>query len=210
MEATAQTKWRIRGDEVGSCNCAWGCPCQFNALPTQGNCEAVIGFQVRDGQFGDTQLDGVRWAAIVHWPGAIHEGNGTIQLVLDEASTAEQRDAIVSMSSGEHGGAYFEIFASVIPNVREPITASIDIEVDRDSRQASVRIDGVGESRIEPIKNPVTGDEHRVRIVIPDGFEYQEAEVANTVSATTTVDAPLSLKLENSYAQLNEFDWSNA
>jgi hypothetical protein len=33
------TVWRISGDAVGSCNCAWGCPCQFNAEPTHGRCE---------------------------------------------------------------------------------------------------------------------------------------------------------------------------
>jgi hypothetical protein len=63
---------------------------------------------------------------------------------------------------------------------------------------------------VEPIKNPVSGEEHRARIVLPDGFEYAEAEMANTVECTTTAEGPLSLRLENSYAQLNRFDWSNA
>ena len=34
--------WHIRGEEVGGCNCAWGCPCQFNALPTHGRCEGIM------------------------------------------------------------------------------------------------------------------------------------------------------------------------
>ena len=38
------------------------------------------------------------------------------------------------------------------------------------------------ESFIEPIRNPATGEEHRARIVLPGGFEYTEAENANTVS----------------------------
>ena len=33
--------WTIKGREFVHCNCAYGCPCQFNALPTQGNCRAV-------------------------------------------------------------------------------------------------------------------------------------------------------------------------
>jgi hypothetical protein len=26
---------------LDACNCDWGCPCQFNAKPTHGNCEGV-------------------------------------------------------------------------------------------------------------------------------------------------------------------------
>src|SRR5690242_10480914 len=39
MSTPAKTPWRIAGEEAGGCNCAWGCPCQFNALPTHGRCE---------------------------------------------------------------------------------------------------------------------------------------------------------------------------
>lgn len=210
MAAATSGEWRISGEEVGSCNCDWGCPCQFNADPTQGNCHAVLGFQIREGHFGDTRLDGVRFAEIVSWPGPIHEGDGTTQLILDEESTPEQRDAIEKLSSGEYGGAYFEIFASVLPHRREPMTAPIDIETDRERRVASVRVGDMAEAVIQPIKNPVTGEEHRARIDLPGGFEYTLAEVGNTVRARAGGDEPLSFTLENSYAQLNEFDWSPA
>jgi hypothetical protein len=38
--------WMIKGREFGHCNCAYGCPCQFNALPTYGDCKAVVGMQM--------------------------------------------------------------------------------------------------------------------------------------------------------------------
>ena len=31
----AHVDWSIKGPEIATCNCDWGCPCQFNALPTQ-------------------------------------------------------------------------------------------------------------------------------------------------------------------------------
>jgi len=76
MSEPTKTSWRIAGEEFGSCNCAWGCPCQFNALPTHGRCEAFLGCLVSDGYFGNTRLDGIRFARLYWWPGAIHEGNG--------------------------------------------------------------------------------------------------------------------------------------
>lgn len=50
MSTSAKTSWRIAGECFGGCNCAWGCPCQFNALPTHGCCEGVGCWHIRDGQ----------------------------------------------------------------------------------------------------------------------------------------------------------------
>jgi hypothetical protein len=98
----------------------------------------------------------------------------------------------------------------VCPDDREAISAPIAMETDREARTGSLRIEGIAESRAEPIRNPVTGDAHRVRIDLPEGFEYRIAEIGNTAFARATAEDPLSLDLENTYAQLNQFDWSNA
>jgi len=206
---TTRTKWRIAGEEIGHCNCAWGCPCQFNAPPTHGSCEALVAFDIREGYFGSTRLDGVRYAGVYYFPGPIHEGNGTRWLIVDERAAPEQREALIALHSGTQGGTIFEIFAAVCPNVREPAVAPIELEADREKRRATVRIPGIGEGRAEPIKNPVTGEEHRAKIVLPDGFEYKEAEVGNSVSWKVTAGAPLAFEHQNSYAQFNAFDWSN-
>lgn len=209
MEGNGRTSWRLVGEELVHCNCDWSCPCQFNANPTQGFCEAIIGYAVRDGHFGETSMDGVRFVEVVSWPGPIHEGDGHRMLIVDEASSDDQRAAVEALVSGAHGGAYFEIFASVIPNEHGTTVAPIDFEIDREARTGAIRIDGIAESRAEPIRNPVTGDEHRIRIVIPEGFEYKEAEIGSTALARVTAEDPLSLDLEGTYAQLNEFDWTN-
>ena len=208
--AATKTSWRIAGEEVGGCNCAWGCPCQFNALPTHGRCEGFGVCEIREGHFGATQLDGVRFAAVYSWPGPIHEGNGTRQLIVDERASAEQRAAIEALETGEHGGAVFEIFAGVSPHRLPTLVAPIELDVDREARVGTVRIPGVIEHVIEPIRNPVTGDEHRARIVLPGGFEFSEAEMANSVSLRVTLSTPLRFSYEHTYAQLNSFDWTNA
>jgi hypothetical protein len=130
-------------------------------------------------------------------------------MVIDEQATPEQRVALIALWSGTMGGAFFEIFAAVSPNRPEPIFAPIFIEMDRERRMATVRIPGLLESKVEPIKNPVTGEEHRARIVLPNGFEYKEAEMANAVSFSVSSGGKLTFQHKNSYAQLNAFDWSN-
>jgi hypothetical protein len=205
------TQWRLDGEEIGSCNCAWGCPCQFNALPTHGRCEALIGYIIRDGHFGGVSLSGIVFALIASWPGALHEGNGSRRYILDERMTAAQREAVAELCSGKHGGAFFEIFAAICSKTLDPLIAPVTVELDREKRQGIVRIPGIAESRIEPIRNPVTGEEHRARIELPNGFEYRVAEMGNSVEWAVSGAGPeLQMRHENTYAQLNEFHWSSS
>lgn len=201
--------FRISGEEVGGCNCAWGCPCQFNALPTQGRCEGVMVARIDRGYFGDTTLDGVLFGGGYWWPGPIHEGNGWFQLAVDERASPEQRTALRGISSGKHGGAIFEIFASVCSTVFEPIYVPIQFSANRDRREATISIPGLFDLQAEPIKNPVTGDEHRAQIHLPNGFEYKHAEVGNTTRLVATI-GDKRIEHANTYAQFNAFDWSNA
>ncbi len=78
----------------------------------------------------------------------------------------------------------FQVFASTCDTLHEPIIADIDFELDIDGRTARAHIDGVVEMRGAPILNPVTGAEHRVRIVQPNGFEFAEAEIGRGWSKT--------------------------
>ena len=206
----SKTQWHLKGEEVGGCNCDWGCPCQFNANPTHGDCHGLGAMRIEQGHYGETRLDGLRFVLLLSWPGAIADGDGTMQVIIDNSANEAQRAALKAIVFAEAGGMPFEIFSAVCPHKPEPLVAPIDIESDRERRTAVIGSPGILEVRIEPIKNPVTGEEHRARIVLPNGFEYQEAEVGNTVSLNATAAAPLTFEHQNTYAQLNAFDWTNA
>src|SRR5215470_12439476 len=51
------TPWEIKAKEFSNCNCSYGCPCQFNALPTKGFCEAVVAMEIQEGHYGAVKLD---------------------------------------------------------------------------------------------------------------------------------------------------------
>lgn len=196
------TQWSIKGREFVHCNCAYGCPCQFNALPTHGDCRAVAGFQIEEGHHGDVRLDGVRFGMIASWPGPIHEGGGEIVPIVDESATEEQREAILRIMSGEDtepGATLFQVFAATFEKVHDPVFADMDFEVDVDGRTARLNVPGWIEARGEPIVNPITGDEHRARINLPSGFEYDVCEVGRGWANT---QGPIKLSLADSHAQL--------
>ncbi len=94
--------------------------------------------------------------------------------------------------------SYWEAFAAVCPNLIEALFAPIILTVDREKRYATIRIPGIAESDVEPIKNPATGEEHRARIALPNGFEYKEAEMGNTVSCRVSAGDKLTFELKGS------------
>jgi hypothetical protein len=188
----AFVEWRMRGPEIANCNCAWGCPCQFNALPTHGHCRAMTAMRIDEGRFGDLSLAGLKWAGMFAWPGPIHLGNGEALVVIDEKASEAQRSALLTILSGgetDPGATIFNVFATVIDTHHAPLFLPIDFELDIDRRRGFVAIPGIMDTRIEPITNPVTGAEHRARVTLPDGFEYREAEYCSgTTRGTGAVD----------------------
>jgi hypothetical protein len=194
-------KWSIKAREFVNCNCSYGCPCQFDGLPTYGNCQAVAGMQIDEGRHGDTRLDGLRFVGIFRWPGAIHEGKGEAAVVIDERASEPQRAALLRIVTGqdtEPGATIFQVFSTTFEKLHEPIFAPIDFDVDIDARKGRLIVRGITEGRGEPIKNPVTGATHRARIDIPDGFEYSLAEIGRGWSK---VARPMQFTLADSYAQ---------
>jgi hypothetical protein len=175
--------WRIRGPEISTCNCSWGCPCQFNSLPTHGDCRAGVAMRIDEGFYGDVRLDKLLWSALFAWPGAIHDGNGEVLIILDERADEDQQAALLSILSGESsqpGATVFSVFASTLTKVHEPVRAPIQFEVDEAKWSGHFSVPGYIDANASPIANPVTGETHRARVVLPEGFEYREAEFVSS------------------------------
>ncbi|MDB5525105.1 MAG: hypothetical protein JWM58_2868, partial [Rhizobium sp.] len=107
--------------------------------------------------------------------------------VVDSTATPDQREAvekIVTGSDTEDMATMFWVFSKMSPNKLETLSKPIDIEVDIDARKGHVRVADVFNLEAEPIRNPVTGAEHRARINLPHGFEYRVAEMASGKTET--------------------------
>jgi hypothetical protein len=178
----AETNWRLEGEWLKNCNCAFGCPCDFNASPTNGTCQGLLGMRITRGHFTDVGLDGLSFFVTVSFPGPLHEGNGQAQPIIDERASPEQREALFSIMSGQNSaeGTLFNIFSMIVSKMHDPIFAPVTFEFDKAARTARLSIPGVLETEVEPIKNPVTGAAHRIQVVMPEGFEHIEGEVASS------------------------------
>lgn len=176
-----KTEWRLEGEWLKNCNCAYGCPCDFNARPTYGACEGLFGLRIAAGHFGETRLDGLSAFVTVHFPGPLHEGNGQAQPIIDERASPAQRAALQAIVSGQHSaeGTLFHILSLIVTTMHPPVFAPIEFHFDQERRTARLAIPGMLESEVEPIRNPVTGQPHRIQVVMPEGFEHRAGEVAS-------------------------------
>jgi hypothetical protein len=194
--------WYVEGIEFGSCNCSYGCPCQFEAPPTHGNCRGFEVLRIDKGHYGDVPLAGLKVAIAYAWPGQISEGNGELQVIVDDQADPRQRAALLKVSMGEDtepGATHWWVYREMSSRIHEPVVRPIEYEVDLDARTAKLSIPGVLESVARPIRG-ATGDEYRVRIQIPHGIEFEIAEIG---SATTTSTGVISLELTDTYGQFN-------
>jgi hypothetical protein len=134
------------------------------------------------GHYNKTKLDGLCFAVTVHFPGPLHEGNGEAQPILDQRASPEQRDALGAILSGENSaeGTLFHIVSLIVTKMHDPIVAPFEWKFDKQGRMARLSVPGLLETDVEPIRNPVTGEPHRAQVVMPEGFEHREAEVASS------------------------------
>lgn len=173
----AKTKWSLEADFLQACSCDYGCPCEFSAPPTRGFCEGTGVWSIINGSFGSVSLDGLAVAFAAHWPKAIHEGNGTLALFIDERANAKQREAILTICSGQAGGLPFEILVNTFSKVLDPVFAPI--EVNLNGRNSSARVGSHLNVEMEPIKNPVTGEPESVGVEHGTGFIFKKAEAVS-------------------------------
>ena len=195
--------WYVEGVQFGGCNCAFGCPCQFEALPTQGHCRGFEVLRIDKGHFGEVDLAGLKVALVYAWPGPIFEGKGEMQAIIDERADPRQRDALVRIIHGEdteEAATHWWVYRAMSDTLHDPLFRPIEFQVDIESRTARLTIPGTLESVGQPIRSPATGAEHRARIDIPNGIEFEFAEVGSTI---TKASGAIDLDLDNTYGQFN-------
>ncbi len=199
----AYVDWSIRGPEIANCNCSFGCPCQFNALPTFGDCRAMTAVRIDEGHFGAVDLKGVSFCGMFAWPKAIHEGNGEAFVVISDHATEAQRNALLTILTGQEtapGATIFNVFAPTFAKMHDPVFARIEFDLDLKKRVGSVHIAGVIDTAVEPIRNLVTGAELSVQVALPNGFEFRSAEFA---SGRTKATGAIPLALNKSHSHLS-------
>ena len=160
---------------------------------------------IRRPALGEVRLDGLCSVVQYQWPGPVYEGKGEMQAIIDLRASPEQRRALAAIVHGEEtkeAATHWWVFHAMSDTVHDPLFETIDFEIDIEARIARASIPGILAASGRPIRSPVDGSAHRVRIDLPDGMEFEQAEIG---SASTKAGTIMTVELNDSYGQFNRF-----
>lgn len=189
-----------------ACSCDWGCPCNFDAPPTNGDCDGAYVWAVREGRFDKTRLDGITVVQFTHFPEAIHKGNGTGLWVVDQRTDEGQRKALAALQQGGGIGLPFDIWARVVAKWLPTVYAPVEVKVDGLRSEAKVARGKVYDLAVSPIKNPVTGAEETITLVKGTGFTSKHTELGMSVRAKFAIEG-FAFDNSGKYAEFAPFHY---
>ena len=178
-------QWRIKGDFLDFCRCAVPCPCTFAQAPTDGECDGIIAWHVREGNYGDVKLDGLNLGLYADWPAAIHEGNGVATTLIDDRANTAQRDALRALVEGRSGGPW-AIFRKTFTELNGP--NYVPYEVDSEGRLPRVHAGDALTIETEYIRNPVTKETIHPRLALPEGLLVKDVALVGSKRFTLRAD----------------------
>jgi len=159
-------QWRIVGDFVDFCKCAVPCPCSWGRPPTEGDCDGIVAWHVREGSYGDVRLDGLNVAGLAQFEGNIWDDGVRMRagFVLDERADDAQREALQTIFAGEAGG-WPEMFVKTsLGEMLGLEVAPIEVEIDDDAKSWRVDISGLGQGRSEVLTGPTSAPGKPARV----------------------------------------------
>ncbi|WP_339459548.1 DUF1326 domain-containing protein [Pseudomonas sp. EA_105y_Pfl2_R69] len=199
------TQWNFEADYFTACNCDWGCPCNFNARPTEGRCMGWGAWHILSGRYAEVALDDLKFALYYSFPGAIEAGDGCARAYIDSRASTAQRQALEAIGTGQAGGGIFDLFgAELVSQWLPPKLVSIEFELV--DGQGRVRIEGVAEADSELLSYP-DGSVIRPTLDLPHGIEYKHGLMTNT-RRWSWHDGPFLASYANKYGAFSRVRFS--
>lgn len=189
--------WKVSGDFFDVCQCNIPCPCEFAQAPTYDDCDGIIAWHIKKGQYGETPLDGLNILALGSFTGNIWAGNTKIAAALffDEKANQQQRNALQMIFTGKAGGFMAE-FAKLIGEVRGLEFAPIKFEIADDLSYWSAEIPGKALAKAEALTGPMTPPGKRVQTTNPPGSEVGPGATATWGKSTADQADAMGFKWE--------------
>jgi hypothetical protein len=206
-------KWKASGDWFDVCSCSIPCPCEFAQAPTNGECEGVLAYHIKKGNYGETRLDGLNVLAIGYFKGNIWAGNTKASggFFLDEQADEKQREALQMIFTGRAGGFMAE-FAKLFGDFRGMSFAPVKFEIADDLSYWRAEVPGKVVAKGEALTGPMTPPGKRVQTINPPGSEVGPGGVATWGTAVqddvSVPEMQFEWKKKGRSSKHIPFDWS--
>jgi hypothetical protein len=134
-------KWSLRGEYMESCNCDYLCPCIYTnpqEAATHDHCTAVMVFRIDEGHFGETKLNGLKFALVIRSGRVMADGNWILAGVVDDSANDLQRAALAAIAAGEAGGTPALIRQNLVGDFRGVEFKPIEVHIEGLRRSAAI------------------------------------------------------------------------
>jgi hypothetical protein len=178
-------RWRLRGDWFDVCRCRVPCGCTFAQAPDEGQCDGILAWHVREGNYGDVTLDDLSVVMVGSFQGNLWTGeatNSAAGFFLDERADERQREGLQMIFGGQAGG-WPAGFAELIEEVRGIDFAQIDFELADDLAYWSVEVPGKARGSAVALTGPTTPEGARVQVHNAPGAEVGPGQIATWATA---------------------------
>lgn len=174
------------------CKCTIPCPCSWAQEPTYGDCDGVLVWHVREGNYGDVRLDDLNVLMLGSFTGNIwgEHSDEYAAVFFDERADDAQREALQAIFGGRAGGWPAQFVEAFGPEMRGMEFAPIEFSVADDLATWSAQVPGKITASAEALTGPTTPEGARVQVHNLPGSETGPGQVATWGRATgNRVDA---------------------
>ena len=147
---TVATTYDVEGRLLEVCTCNVLCPCWIGEDPDGGTCDSALAWHIDGGSIEGIDVTGRTVALSVHIPGnVLTPASWKAAVFVDDGSSDEQQAALLSVFTGQKGGAIADLaglIGEVVAVERVPITFTVD------GGQGQLKIGNVADADLIPYK----------------------------------------------------------
>ena len=206
--------WRITGDWFDNCSCAVACPCTFGQAPDNNLCEYVLFWHIREGYFGDVELNDLCISMVGSFDGNLwdYDARGRAGTIIDDRASDVQADAISEIFSGNVGGWWAEMGKCFTRGMEflGAERAPFSFEIAPDQSRWGVDIQGKVKAWAKALSGPTSTPGEPPRMSSAPGAEVGPGQIFTWGKSTVCeVDAfGFNYSWTVSSAKHAPFDWS--
>lgn len=213
MGTPAVQQWHLKGEWFDACKCAIPCPCSFAQPPTYGDCDGVLVWHIREGNYGDVRLDGLNVVMLGSFVGNVwaEHSDAFAAVFLDEAADDRQREALQTIFGGQAGGWPAEFGAMFGAEIRGMEVVPIHATIADDHATWSVDIPGRARATVEALSGPTAAEGARVEVHNLPGAEVGPGQPPAVWGRVTDEQADaygFTWQRSGNSSKLIPFDWT--
>jgi hypothetical protein len=152
VKLTSET-WHVEGCVADACQCIVFCPCEFQSLPSEGNCDDTALIHIDKGNFGGVPLDGVDIVVASSSPKGKrmidNVGNLTFGRIYVGSTASDAQAAVAAEVARRMLGTWVKDQNRISPDER---TTKVELHATMAAEKATAKIPGVLDLAMETLK----------------------------------------------------------